>query len=239
MRWPKRSDRRCAADDRSKASPGWACAASGSCWRKGAPLDVDAIVLACSGASAARLLSGIEPTVMHALAPEPRVPIVKVALGFTEAAVRGRVKGPGFVVPRRQGLRMLGCEWTSNLLPHRAPEGSALLTVRFGGPADPSANALDDEALTQLALSELRVAMGIVAEPTLRHVRRDDLAGSFTVGHLRRWERISRAVEERPGLALIGDDLRADATVSPYAKAPAIAERLVDHVAGRQFAAAR
>ena len=51
--------------------------------------------------------------------------------------VIGHPDGFGFLVPRQEGLRLLGALWTSTLFPERAPEGDVLMRVMIGGARDP------------------------------------------------------------------------------------------------------
>ena len=53
--------------------------------------------------------------------------------GYRREAVGRALDGFGFLVPREEGLRVLGCVWNSALFPGRAPEGHVLLTSFAGG----------------------------------------------------------------------------------------------------------
>ncbi|HPK00092.1 MAG TPA: protoporphyrinogen oxidase, partial [Candidatus Hydrogenedentes bacterium] len=47
--------------------------------------------------------------------------IAVVCTGYPRAAVRGNTNGFGFLVPRHENLRVLGCLWTSTMFPEQAP----------------------------------------------------------------------------------------------------------------------
>ncbi len=102
-----------------------------------------------------------------ALARIPYAPVAVVALAFPRADVKAP-DGFGFLAPHGQGLRILGALYETSIFPERAPDGLGLYRVLIGGRRDPDALALDDEALTDLALRDLGQAWTSV--PTPQHV---------------------------------------------------------------------
>ena len=75
-------------------------------------------------------------------------PVVSVALGYEQTQMRHPVAGFGFMSPRKEGQRMLGGLFSSNLFAARAPAGRTLVTAFVGGTTDPGALDRDDEAST-------------------------------------------------------------------------------------------
>lgn len=65
-------------------------------------------------------------------------------------------RGFGLLVPRGEGLRLLGVLYLSSLFPARVPAGVALTTSFFGGALDPSAPDLSEPDLLRLAETEVR-----------------------------------------------------------------------------------
>lgn len=133
-----------------------------------------------------------------------RVAVVHVGVPTTAAAPVP--DGFGFLVPRDEGLRILGAILSSRLFPGRAPPGHELLTVFVGGDLDPSAPDLDDAAIRRFVLADLRRALGPVAEPALFRVTRWPRAiPQYHVGHAARLARIGAATRRLPGLRLAGN----------------------------------
>jgi oxygen-dependent protoporphyrinogen oxidase len=132
-----------------------------------------------------------------------------VHLGYGESAAGGRPDGFGFLVPRGEGLRILGTIWSSSLFPGRAPPGSVLLTSMVGGAHDPEAWRLDDAALLALVRSDLERSMGIRAEPSYSRIfRHPQGIPQYTIGHLARLEEIERRLGSQPGLHVAGNSYR-------------------------------
>ncbi len=171
---------------------------------------VDRVVLACPAAEAARMLGDLAPEAARALAGIRGAPITVVAAAYDEGEIGGAPPGFGFLVPRGEGPRILGCLWSSSIYPGlRAPEGKVLLRTMIGGALDPGAVDLDGETLLDLAARDLRTTMGLSAAP-LRHwiFRFPRGIPQYETGHLRRLAAAVRALAPHPGLVLAGNSYR-------------------------------
>jgi oxygen-dependent protoporphyrinogen oxidase len=154
--------------------------------------------------------------------------MVVVALGYDRATLGHPLDGFGFLVPRGEGLRMLGALWDSSVYPGRAPEGRALVRVMLGGAHDPAAIALDDDAVLRITREELRTAMGITAAPTFVRIFRHPVGiPQYTVGHLARLERIDTGLSALPGLFVAGNSYRGIAINACVAEAGPLAARVI------------
>lgn len=176
------------------------------------PLAADVVVLACAAPVSARLVKPFSYSIAAALDQIPSAPLAVVSLGYDEAEVartRGPLDGFGFLVPRGEGLRMLGALWDSSVYPHRAPRGRALIRVMIGGAHDPGVLSLSDEDLLATALHELRLAMRLRLRPEFSKVIRHPLGiPQYTIGHLDRLADIDRRLAAWPGLFLAGNAFR-------------------------------
>ena len=113
--------------------------------------------------------------------------------------------GFGFLVPRGQDLRILGCLWDSAIFPARAPAGKVLLRAMIGGAHDPAAVTDDEALLVDRVRRDLATSMGIDAKPELTRVYRWPLGiGQYEVGHQERLDRIHERLAANPGLWVAG-----------------------------------
>jgi oxygen-dependent protoporphyrinogen oxidase len=129
-----------------------------------------------------------------------------VHVGVRRDALKTLPPGFGFLVPRGEGLRILGAIFSSELFPGRAPAGCALLTVFAGGALDPEAVALDDGAVAAFVRADLGRALGLAGEPALLSVTRWPRAiPQYVVGHKERVARIDAALAAHAGLRLVGN----------------------------------
>jgi oxygen-dependent protoporphyrinogen oxidase len=197
----------------------------------------DAVVLAGPAAEAARLVHGFDSELAGLLADIPSAPLAVVCLGFDETAIRerGPLAGFGFLVPRNQDIRILGCLWETSIYAHRAPAGKVLLRVMIGGARDPHAVALEDDELLAVVRRELAATMGVTASPVFVHIVRHRRGiPQYVQGHLARLERIDARLASHPGLHLAGNSYRSPSINACIAEAGPIADAVIAQLAAAQ-----
>ena len=204
----------------------------------GPPIAADQVVLAVPAGAAAALTAPFDPGLAATLAEIPTAPLAVVALGFDEAALGRAPHGFGFLAPRGEGLRVLGCLWDSSIFPGRAPAGKVLLRAMIGGATDPAAIALTEAELVTVVRADLERAMGIRVEPERVWVfRHRQGISQYTVGHGARLARIEQAIAGWPGLHVAGQSYRGVAMTACVEQAGRLAE-LVLAGAGSEVPAA-
>ncbi|HSJ97916.1 MAG TPA: protoporphyrinogen oxidase, partial [Myxococcota bacterium] len=139
-------------------------------------LRAQGLVLAVPAPACASLLAALEPEAARAVGGIAYAPVASVSLGVAPDALRERVRGFGFLVPRGEGDALLGCLFPSELFPGRAPAGRSLLTLLAGGARRPDALDEPDDRLVAALLRELDGALGLRGAPTLLGVSRWPLA---------------------------------------------------------------
>jgi oxygen-dependent protoporphyrinogen oxidase len=196
--------------------------------------EADAVVLTGPSSEAAALVRPFDSTLASLLSGIATAPLAVLCLGFDEAALvrdRGELNGFGFLIPRRENIRMLGALWESAIYPNRAPAGKALMRVMIGGARDPEAIELDDDTLLAIVRDELRRTMGLRIPPEfVRIVRHRRGIPQYVVGHVARLQRIDVLLQAHPGLILAGNSYRGVSINSCVAESDAIAERVLAHV---------
>ncbi len=189
-----------APSDEAERSPRWRLVSA-----TGDSLEVDSVVLAAPAARVAPLLAPVDAELAEAVGGIRSAPLAVVALAFPADEIGGAPEGFGFLAPRREGLRSLGCLWDSSIFPGRAPKGEVLLRVMIGGAHDEEAVELDDAELVGIARRDLVTTMGLEAEPSLERVIRHRLGiPQYERGHPARLERIERRLEALAGLWVAG-----------------------------------
>lgn len=198
---------------------------------EGETLSARAVVMATPAHAAAGMVRELHPEAARALADIPYAGLTVACLGYPRSAIGHDLDGFGFLVPRGQNLRLLGCIWTSTLFPFEAPDGSVLLRVMLGGAPDPDANHLSDEATIGLVRAELGPLLGITGEPELARLYRHPRGiPQYTLGHENRLKAIETAEKACPGLCFIGNAYRGiglnDCVVSANRAVETIQQRL-------------
>ena len=140
----------------------------------------------------------------------PYAPISVVCLIYDRQQVRHPLDGFGFLVPRGQAVRMLGCIWTGSIFPEHVAEGRVLLRTMVGGARDPEGAGMADGPLVDLVHGELRRILGeIEGRPREVRIFRHPLGiPQYALGHLGRLERLQSGLGRAPGLHLAGNAYR-------------------------------
>lgn len=155
------------------------------------------LVLSVPAYEAARLLKPLDEGLASKLQAIPYPPVAQVALGYRNGAFESPPKGFGFLVPKREGRKILGALFSSSFLPNRAPEGHSLLTVFLGGMRSPGLALKEKDELAQIAHQELKDILKIQANPSFIHaVRIERAIPQYTMGHGKIIEAI-QAFEQR------------------------------------------
>jgi len=135
-------------------------------------------------------------------------PLAGVCLAWKKSEVPHDLDGFGFLIPRTEGIRLLGCIWSSSLFSQRAPEGWALLTNFIGGATDPEIISLSEGQLVDAVRNDLRTILGMTAAPRVVTVNRYEHAiPQYNLGHKVRIDAAGHAVTQVPGLYLAGNYL--------------------------------
>ncbi len=177
-------------------------------------LDTDALILATPAFVSGTLLASFDPELGAALQSIPYASTATVSLAYRLSDLPRPLDGYGYVIPRREGRKALACTWTSTKFPHRAPEGYALIRVFVGRagqelPSPSGRGGGGEGELLELAKEELKLTLGITAEPLVSRVFVwENAMPQYNLGHPEKLKQIDAALEKHPGLALAGNGYR-------------------------------
>ncbi len=195
----------------------------------GSHLSADAVVLAVPASRAQKIVERIDSEMAALLSEINSASLAVVALGYDAAAAGGAPDGFGFLVPRGEGPRILGCLWDSSLFPYRAPNGKVLLRAMIGGAHDPEAVELEDEDLLGIVREDLASTMSLSATPILERIyRHPGGIAQYRVGHGERLASIERKLHSHPGLWIAGSSYYGVAMNSCVEKAAKQAPEIVE-----------
>lgn len=164
------------------------------------------VILALPAYEAARLLRQLDGVLGTRLEEIPYSSSMIVALGYAASAACGLPRGFGFLVPRKEGRRLLACTFVGQKFPQRVPPERVLLRCFLGGVRDEEVLELTDAAATDLVRGELKAILGLAGEPLFARVYRWRRAmAQYTVGHQERLRAMGARLAERRGLFLCGN----------------------------------
>lgn len=191
----------------------------------GEGIAADAVTIATPACEAGRLLMPHAPDIFSPMMGIPYVSLAVVHTVFRRMEIANALDGFGFLIPRKEKIRLLGSIWSSSLFPNRAPNGETLLTSFIGGATDPHAVDLDDHELLTHVLSGLEQTMDIRVQPRFYHITRIPQAiPQYTMGHSSRLNEINSCLKKLPGIFLTGSYFTGISVADTIAHSKGVAE---------------
>ena len=111
-------------------------------------LPASAVVIATPTNIASQILLGLSDQFTPLFSRIEYAPVAVVSACYRREQMQHPADGFGFLVPRSEGLRVLGTVFNSALFAGRAPDGMACFTSFAGGATDPKLCELSDEEIT-------------------------------------------------------------------------------------------
>ncbi len=168
---------------------------------RGGKLQAKAVVIASPAYTASYLLKNISWSASNEFDSIDYVPMVVLNLYTSESVPEGF----GFLVPRKEGRRILGVIFASNIFPDRAPAGKNLLSVYIGGATDREAIELEDEELISIVERELKEILSLSSLQVLSVKKWKRAIPQYNLGY-ERYLRLAEEIErEHEGLFLTGN----------------------------------
>jgi oxygen-dependent protoporphyrinogen oxidase len=132
-----------------------------------------------------------------------------VCFGYKKERISRSLDGFGFLIPSREGRKILGTLWDSSIFPNRAPEGYVLLRSMVGGARASELGRENDSRLIDHVKKELDYIMDIKSDPDFIRIYRHEMAiPQYTVGHLERLKDIDSLLSRHKNLYLTGNAYR-------------------------------
>jgi protoporphyrinogen/coproporphyrinogen III oxidase len=174
------------------------------------------VVVTTSAPVAGRLLAQLAPVASQALLAIPHPHLAGVHVGLHKTAITHALDGFGCLLPRYEGLTLLGSIWASQIFENRAPEGHVLLSCFIGGALQPQVAEWSDEQCLRVVLADLQQVFNCpqpLAPAFSKVIRWPQAIAQYTVeandSHCQRLTRIADDLaQQADGLHLVGNYLR-------------------------------
>jgi oxygen-dependent protoporphyrinogen oxidase len=135
-------------------------------------------------------------------------PLAVVSACYRREQIRRPPDGFGFLIPRAEGLRVLGTVFNSALFAGRAPEGMDCFTSFAGGATDPAVCGLSEGEITETICAEVARVLGITGKPVATNMHRYARAlPQYNLGHTEIVKSLEALTASVPGLFLAGNYL--------------------------------
>ncbi|MGC8684554.1 MAG: protoporphyrinogen oxidase [bacterium] len=147
-------------------------------------LVADGIILATPAYVSAELVSPINKDLSELLLSIPYVSTATISLAYKKENFNHRLKGFGFVVPKKENRHIMAATWTSSKFSYRAPDDAVLIRCFIGGAWNQKIVFESDETIIDIIKTELGEIMGISSEPIFTRIYRWEKAmPQYTIGH--------------------------------------------------------
>ncbi len=172
-------------------------------------VDAESVILAVPAYAGAVMTSGLDSELSSTLDSIEYANMVVVCTAYRKEKVSHSLDGFGFLVPRNQGKRLLGCLWTSSLFPKHTPKDHVLIRSMFGGYTDQSAIEVNDTEILEQVAKEVHPLLGIDGQPDfVRIFRWPRGIPQYLLNHGEVLASIEAAEKRHKGLALAGNAYR-------------------------------
>lgn len=175
----------------------------------GSAIESDMVVIAAPAYAASDILKNLDKGISQFLSEISYPSVSVVCMGYRREKIKHGLDGFGFLVPFREGRRILGTLWDSSIFPNRAPDGYALLRSMVGGARASDMAMQDKDRLIDIVMDELSEIMDIKVQPDFVRVYVHDRAiPQYTIGHNERLKIVEGLLVKYKGLYLTGNAYR-------------------------------
>jgi oxygen-dependent protoporphyrinogen oxidase len=197
----------------------------------GSRLDAEAVVFATPAFETSGMVKVIAKDLSSVLSEIPYPAVSVVCFGYKRERFQYPLDGFGFLVPSREGRKILGTLWDSSVFPNRAPEGYVLLRSMLGGVRMSDLALHDENKLTDIVMAELRDIMGITVQPDFVKVYTHKQGiPQYPLGHQQRLITIDKMTSNFNRLYVTGNAYRGIGVNDCIENSYTLAERIVQEI---------
>jgi oxygen-dependent protoporphyrinogen oxidase len=197
----------------------------------GTTIETEAVVCATPAFATSAMVKDMDRN-LSALLHEIFYPSISVVcLGYRREKIRHTLMGFGFLIPFKEGRKILGTLWDSSIFPNRAPEGYVLLRTMLGGARRSDLALEQEEKLITLVMDELRDIMGVTAQPDFAKVytHRKGIPQYF-LGHEQQTEQIAGICRNYKGFYVTGNAYGGIGVNDCIENSSKLAERILQEI---------
>jgi oxygen-dependent protoporphyrinogen oxidase len=197
----------------------------------GSEVESEIVVCATPAFAASAIVKGLDKNLASILNEISYPSVSVICLGYKKVKIAHNLNGFGFLVPFKEGKKILGTLWDSSIFPNRAPEGYVLLRTMLGG-ARRSDLALESKnKLVDIVTGELRNIMDITAAPDFARVYTHEKGiPQYFLGHEQRVAEMEELCKNFKGFYITGNAYRGIGVNDCIENSYKLAERIVQEI---------
>jgi oxygen-dependent protoporphyrinogen oxidase len=197
----------------------------------GSKIEAEAVVFATPAFETSKMVKGLDKNLSSALNEIYYPAISVVCFGYKRERIKHLLDGFGFLIPNREGRKILGTLWDSSIFPNRAPEGYVLLRSMLGGVRKSDLALEKEDKLIKLVMDELRDIMEITVQPDFAKVYTHDKGiPQYSLNHQKRLAEIDKISSNFKRFYITGNAYRGIGVNDCVENSYKLAERLVQEI---------
>jgi oxygen-dependent protoporphyrinogen oxidase len=194
-------------------------------------IETDKVILATPAFSASEMLKDIDKNLSSTLGKIFYPAVSVVCFGYKREKIKHSLNGFGFLIPFREGLKILGTLWDSSVFPNRAPEGYVLLRSMLGGARNSEFALQNEDKLIASVRAELKEIMGIDVTPDFIKVYTHPKGiPQYSVGHSEKLQKIYEISNKYKGLYITGNAYKGIGVNDCIENSYKLAEKIVKEI---------
>ncbi len=169
-------------------------------------VNAEKVILATPAYTTSKIIMELDRPIAKELEKISYPAVTVLCLGFKKDLIRHDLQGFGFLIPFKEGKKILGTLWDSSIFPNRAPEGHVLLRTMIGGARASDEALKDDKDIKDITFNELSDIIGIKGDPDLVKIYRHEKAiPQYNIGHQEILKSIDEILKKHSGLYFHGN----------------------------------
>lgn len=197
----------------------------------GSNIEADAVVCATPAFQTSGMIKEIDESLSSTLNEIYYPAVSVVCMGYKRERISHSLEGFGFLIPFREGRKILGTLWDSSIFPNRAPEGYVLIRSMLGGARRSDLAEQNEDKLVGLVTDELKDIMGINVQPDFARVYTHKKGiPQYSLGHEKRLDAIDENINKFKGLYITGNAYRGIGVNDCIENSHKLAEKIVKKI---------
>lgn len=193
--------------------------------------EFDILVICAPAHSSCKFLKELDNNLSDTLASIPYSPMFVAGLGFDSEDIADDLHGFGYLIPKKENMRILGALWTSSMFPVQAPKGKKFLRIMAGGDTNHEIMQKSEEELLNICVEDITKLLGVKKQPSMVQCFKIMKAiPQYHIGHREKVAKIEEITEKLGNIYIGGNVLYGiglnDCTKTSKLIAEKIAEKL-------------
>ncbi len=170
--------------------------------------EFDKIAVCAPAYAGAEFLKELDSELADTLRSIPYAPMFVAGLGFENDDIENSLNGFGYLIPKKENMRILGALFTSSMFPGQAPDGKKFLRIMAGGDTNHKLMEKSAEELLKICIEDVTNVLGVKKAPYMvQYFKVMKAIPQYHTGHREKVAKIESVTEKLGGIYIGGNVL--------------------------------